>query len=310
MDRTVYSGLRHRTQPADTEPNRQPMHPGKAFRMSQLHLGGRVRSDFLMHSLAEVLVFNETALAEKADRESALNGKVLPPSLIRPSHVYAMRTSSNSKWSSDWVISHMDFMGGNPDRIAKFRKEMGFFEKWDVIACGPDTFYRIKMPIRLQGSNPREWINQVLEAYISSCSTYMPQRQPPDLGQLEAEIIVRAQEMLQEFYDEHWGELVDEIHPRFPQMLYRINTLYNVQPVMPFSPKKTNELPGYSSFCAAKPCEGATYCMKLGCSRCNAHRQGKCVLLPQGHYNYDAEDPQVTIWRGFVTRPLHYLASR
>ena len=89
---------------------------------------------------------------------------------------------------------------------------------------------------------------------------------------------------------------------KFPLMIHRLHKIYNFQPTFPHCPYVPDELPAYSCYLAEKACKDNTFCMKLGCKRCNVHRYSKCIFLPMtGMCGTGEDDPQNRLWSAFLS---------
>lgn len=255
---------------------------------------GRVRVKHLVGALAEVLVFNE--LLPPSTQKQRADNRGAPPAPLRPIAFVTERARNGAQ-----VVTFIDFAGGHPE-LMDLLGAVGFFQNWNQLCWTPERWRQAAFPIRLQGCDPRVWINQVLAAYTSPGPNCPYRRPDVDAGQLEAEIVVRAQELLQQIFEKICAHVIDVTSAQFPLTIHRLHKLYNFQPTFPNCPYVPWELPAYSCYKAEKACKDTTFCMKLGCERCNVHRCSKCIFLPMTGMCGTGEDGlQMKIWSAFLS---------
>lgn len=187
-------------------------------------------------AVAEVLCYNELTI----------------PDPLRP--VETRRIAPQCFYVQGGHVKYICFEGGERTRIEAFRRE-GF-----LTSLRPATWNNQLSPytIRRMGDDPRNWVNQALEAFSSFSRNLLTMARPPDPSQLEAEVLVYVQEMLHEMFAVHMGRLVDLQGKHFPTMLYRANALYNV----------TTDC---ESICV--PCSRSKPCLLVTCPKCKCKEE-------------------------------------
>ena len=153
------------------------------------------------------------------------------------------------------VIKYVAFEGGHKQRLEKFGKA-GLRR----VLCNPSWSPKYApFTIRRIGSDPRAWADQTIAAHVAFCKIMMNMAFPPDAGQLEAEVLVRANEYLHKAFSKQlgYGCLIDVANATTPKMLWRINQLYGI------TPERYNK--------AEVPCapEDGKPCMRVKCEKCN-----------------------------------------
>ncbi|MBE34486.1 MAG: hypothetical protein CMI16_02830 [Opitutaceae bacterium] len=254
---------------------------------------GRVEIKNFVEALAEMTVFNE--ILQSVSKDKRIVQKATPSApLLRP---MALVTQQERNGRS--VVVYIDFAGGYPEFMERCGA-VGFFKSWGKLGWTPQGWRQAVFPIRLQGCDPRAWINQVLSAYANNSRHGLNERPYADHDHLEAEIVVRVHELLHDVFDHHWQRLINVTSPSFPSMVCRLFKLYNFHPSSPHFPYVPNELPAYSCYLAERTCKGTTHCMKLGCTRCNLYRNSKCIFLPTGGGCSSEDDHQIDMWSAFL----------
>lgn len=151
-------------------------------------------------------------------------------------------------------VKFIGFEGGDRKRIEHFRKAGLFY-----VLRNPTWHHNqlTSYTVRRQGDDPRDWVKQTIQAYTNISHDLRVHNTPSlDPMQLEAEVVVQAQELMHEAITLRLEHIVHIHDKTFPVMLHRIHSLYNIP------------IDGYYQQ-ADVPCTPKRPCLMLKCSQCS-----------------------------------------
>lgn len=187
-------------------------------------------------------------------------------------------------------VKFVCFEGGDRVRIDMFRNAGIFYTLWDASWHNRLARYTI----RHIGDDPREWVTQTLNAYSSFCQNLLSTEPPPDPRDMEATVLVHAQELIHEVLQLHTGKIVNLEENTFPSMINRVHRLYGVTL-------------NYEKICV--PCTEDKPCLQINCSKCKikdealkVRRDAAQAFLEIGYHAPHTPEFVKDIWRRSVVR--------